>query len=80
MAKNKENAMKESKMEHTLKRLFDYQRFQGNDRLEKLILNTEGRYPGTSQGLSDEELGSVSAAGEMPSMPPKSSDMGDHDI
>lgn len=72
--------MKESKMEQALKRLFDYQRFQGNDRLAKLILDTDDRYQGAPQRLSDEELGSVSAAGEIPSMPPKSSDMGDNDV
>ena len=48
-------------MEKTLKKLFDYQRFEQNERLEKLIRETESRCAGE---LSDEELTLVSAAGD----------------
>lgn len=41
--------------------LLDFQRFQGNGRLQSLIEETEGRY---LNDLSDEELEWVSAAGE----------------
>ena len=50
-------------MENELKKLFDYQRFEKNARLETLIRETEDRY---AAELSDEELTIVSAAGEMP--------------
>ena len=46
-------------MEKKLKRLFDYQRFEKNEKLEKLIKQTEERY-GTE--LSDELL-SMTAGG-----------------
>lgn len=48
-------------MENKLKRLFDYQRFEQNGSLERLIAETENR---CARALSDEELSSVSAAGE----------------
>ena len=44
-----------------LSRLFDYQKFEGNEKIAKLIKETEGRY-GTR--LSLEDLDRVSAAGE----------------
>lgn len=47
--------------EKKLKALFDYQRFEKNERLAKLIGKTESRY---GQQLSDDELGMVNAAGE----------------
>ena len=48
-------------MEKKLKKLFDYQRFEKNERLEKIIKETESRYGGE---LSDDELSFVNAAGE----------------
>ena len=41
-------------MDNVLKRLFDFQRFQRNDRMETLISETESRYGETPKGLSDE--------------------------
>ena len=54
-------------MEKKLKKLFDYQRFEKNEKLEKLIRETENRY---SAELSDDDLSLVNAAGE-PSVPTK---------
>ena len=48
-------------MEKKLKKLFDYQRFERNERLEKLISETESRY---AKNLSDDDLSFVNAAGE----------------
>lgn len=48
-------------MEKKLKKLFDYQRFENNPRLEALIQETESRY---SAELSDDDLMMVAAAGE----------------
>lgn len=48
-------------MEQKLKRLFDYQKFQKNSRLEAMLSEAEGRY---EDGLSDETLELVSAAGD----------------
>lgn len=47
-------------MEHTLKKLFDFQKFEGNSRLAAMLADTESRYA----GLSDDDLEMVSAAGE----------------
>lgn len=52
-------------MENLLKKLFDFQRFQGNERMETLISETEKRYGGEREGLPDEELDFVNAAGEI---------------
>jgi len=52
-------------MEQKLKRLFDYQRFQRNSRLEAMLAEAEGRY---ADGLTDEALELVSAAGDGPLM------------
>ena len=49
-------------MEKKLKKLFDYQRFEKNERLEKLIRETESRY---AKELSDADLSLVNAAGDM---------------
>ena len=49
-------------MEKKLKKLFDYQRFEQNAKLEKLIQETESRY---EKELSEEDLSLVSAAGEI---------------
>ena len=49
-------------MEKKLKKLFGYQRFEQNEKLEKLIQETESRY---TKELSEEDLSLVSAAGEI---------------
>ena len=48
-------------MEKKLKMLFDYQRFEKNAKLEKLISETEDSF---ANELSDDELFFVNAAGE----------------
>ena len=48
--------------EKKLKKLFDYQRFEKNEKLEKLIRETESRY---AKELSDADLSLVNAAGDM---------------
>ena len=45
-----------------LRELFDYQRFESNDHLKKLINDTVNRYSGVT--LSESELMMVAAAGE----------------
>ena len=52
-------------MESKLKSLFDYQRFEKNPRLAKLIAETESRV--AARELSDDDLEFVNAAGEFPS-------------
>lgn len=47
--------------ESLLEELFGYQRFEEEPGLEKLIMDTAGRYP---RQLGDEELEFVNAAGE----------------
>ena len=47
-------------MENKLKKLMDFQRFEKNQKLDEMILETERKY-GTA--LSDEDLEIVSAAG-----------------
>ncbi len=47
-------------MEKKLQDLFSYQAFERNPKLDKVIQETEARYP---VELTDEELGNVSAAG-----------------
>lgn len=57
-----EKAEKEVKrMKNKLKSLFDYQRFQGNKRLDKMISEAENDI---ACKLSDDDLFQVSAAGE----------------
>ncbi len=48
-------------MEKKLKMLFDYQRFEKNAKLEKLISETQDSF---AKELSDDELLFVNAAGE----------------
>lgn len=48
-------------MENKLKALFDYQRFEKNERLERLIRETENGY---AAEISDDDLSLVNAAGE----------------
>ena len=43
-----------------LEKLFDYQKFENNSRLAKLISETEARY---AKALSDDDLEFVNAAG-----------------
>lgn len=47
-----------------LEKLFDFQKFENNSRLAKLISETESRY---AKALSDDELDMVNAAGDFPS-------------
>ena len=49
-------------MEKILKKLLDYQRFEQNEKLGKLIRETESRF---IRELSDEDLSLVNAAGEI---------------
>lgn len=50
-------------MENRLKALFDYQKFENNESLNALIMETQARL-GTE--LSDDALSMVSAAGDIP--------------
>ena len=52
-------------MNRTLKRLFDYQRFENDSRLGGMIRETETRYclRGGMQELSDDDLMFLNAAG-----------------
>lgn len=47
-------------MEQKLKRLFDYQKFQNNPRLEAMLAEAEG----SCAALEDDALDMVSAAGD----------------
>ena len=47
-------------MENKMRKLFEYQRFENNARLAKLIEETESRY---ATALSDDDLDIVAAAG-----------------
>ena len=49
-------------MSDRLKSLFEYQKFEKNDKLDKLIKETEGR---TLDRLSDDALDMVNAAGNI---------------
>lgn len=51
-------------MENMLKKLFDYQKFEKNKNLGKMIKNVEDKY---SAELSDESLSFVNAAGDIDS-------------
>lgn len=62
-------------MEEKLKKLFDYQKFEKNPRLEKLIEESEARYKAAE--LSDESLEMVSAAGEASAILKKHGKLGD---
>ena len=46
-------------MEKILSKLFDYQKYESNPRLDKLIKGVEERYPQEIQVLSDDELGNL---------------------
>lgn len=49
-------------MENKLKKMFEYQRFENNPRLAKLISETESRY---GAEISDDDLFMVNAAGDI---------------
>ena len=49
-------------MENKLKKLFEYQKFEQNERLAKLIAETEARQ---AAEISDDDLEMVVAAGEI---------------
>ncbi|MDD6488273.1 MAG: hypothetical protein PUG48_00445 [Clostridia bacterium] len=49
-------------MNKALKELFEFQKFAGNSKLSELIKETEARW---NSALSDEELDSVNAAGDI---------------
>lgn len=49
-------------MENRLNKLFEFQKFENNARLARLIQETELRY---GSALSDDDLDMVSAAGEI---------------
>lgn len=51
----------EDKVENKLKKLFEFQRFEKNAKLEALIAETRERY---DAALSDDDLEMVAAAGE----------------
>ncbi|RKM58795.1 hypothetical protein D6855_11580 [Butyrivibrio sp. CB08] len=50
-------------MEKKLSRLFDYQKYEPNDKLASIIKDVESRYSDDIQVLSDDELGMLNAAG-----------------
>ncbi len=52
-------------MENTLRRLFDYQRFEQNERLAALINDTQAR---CGVELDDDALENIAAAGDFHSM------------
>lgn len=60
-------------MENKLKKLFEYQKFEQNERLAKLIAETEARQ---AAEISDDDLEMVAAAGEI-SIGEKELDTGD---
>ena len=55
-------------MEKKLKSLFEYQRFEKNEKLEKLISQTESRF---ERELSEDDLFLVNAAGDYVPMDPE---------
>lgn len=55
-------------MENKLKKLFEYQKFEQNERLAKLIAETEARQ---AAEISDDDLELVAAAGDIELLPVK---------
>ena len=53
-------------MEEKLSRLFDYQKFESNDKLSQVIQKVESKYPNATLQLSDDELSLVAAAAKLP--------------
>ena len=64
-------------MENKLIKLFEYQKFEQNERLAKLIAETEARQ---AAEISDDDLEMVAAAGEITeiSVGEKEINIGDH--
>ena len=64
-------------MENKLKKLFEYQKFEKNAKLDALIAQTHSRY---GEALSDDDLEMVAAAGEITeiSIGEKKINIGDH--
>ncbi len=57
-------------MEKRLQNLFDYQRFENNDRLSAMLSDAFGRYDFSGEGeLSDDDAGLLNAAGSIVSDP-----------
>ena len=57
-------------MEKRRQRLFDYQRFENNDRLSVMLSDAFGRYDFSGEGeLSDDDAGLLNAAGSIVSDP-----------
>lgn len=52
-------------MERKLARLFDYQKYEPNSRLDSIIKDVESRYMGEMELMSDDELGMLNAAGNI---------------
>ncbi len=52
-------------MEGKLSRLFDFQKYESNSRLDKIIKGVEDRYPEDLQPLSEDILGHLNAAGNV---------------
>jgi hypothetical protein len=50
-------------MEKKLSRLFDYQKYEGNSKLNEVIKDVDSRYPQAME-LTDDELFNVNAAGK----------------
>ena len=51
-------------MENTLRRMYEYQRFENNPRLKNLLNDALSRYSFPDEGeLSDDEAGLLNAAG-----------------
>ncbi len=51
-------------MDNTLRRMFDYQRFENNPRLKSMLNDALSRYSFPDEGeLSDDEAGLLNAAG-----------------
>lgn len=56
--------------EQKLRNIFDYQRFENNDRLSAMLTDALGRYDFSGEGeLSDDEVGLLNAAGTTASDP-----------
>ena len=57
-------------LERRLQSLFDYQRFENNERLSAMLADALGRYDFSGEGeLSDDDAGLLNAAGTIVSDP-----------
>ena len=51
-------------MEQKLRRMYEYQRYENNPRLKKMLDDALGRYDFSGEGeLSDDDVGMLNAAG-----------------